>query len=323
MLPTINIGPLRISSFALMVFLGVLFYLGFSLFVLIKIEKKSKRVIKEALTVSALSFAALFVGALLFNSLFHTIENGYPTFGGITWEGGVLVGFCAFILLSHFIVKRERGREIELFSSVMPGIVMAHAFGRVGCFLGGCCFGRITEGPLGVVFPDGSPAAELYPNTQTGVGSFTVLPTQLFEAGFELVLFIVMITLYKRIKNDNLAIYLVFYSIFRFVLEFWRGDNRGATGLSLSPSQLMSILLFALGILIFLFSHGIIFGGLKKKCEDWRAEADSGIYDYPKTLSAEQAAAFAELEVLFRLKNEGAITDEEYDNKKKELLEKI
>ena len=313
MLPSFNIGQLRISSFGLMVTLGVLFYVAYLFFVLIKIEKKGRHVAKDVLLVSALSFAALFVGALFFNSLFHTIENGYLTFGGITWEGGVLVGFTTFILLSHLIVGRERGREIELFSTVMPGVVMAHAFGRVGCFLGGCCFGRITEGPLGVVFPTGSPAAELYPNTQTGEGSFTVLPTQLFEAGFELLLFLVMIILYKRLRRNNLAIYLVFYSIFRFILEFWRGDERGGTGLFLSPSQLMSIVLLILGILIFLFSRGLIFKRIGAKCTEWRKNADEGLYDCRPT-------AYAKLEVLYRLKDEGVITDEEYETKKRELL---
>ncbi|MBO5110697.1 MAG: prolipoprotein diacylglyceryl transferase [Clostridia bacterium] len=239
----------------MMVFLGGTAFLIFSLIVLIKLEHKSRDVVMQTLLTALLSFGVMFLSAYFFNALFHSLKAGRLVVGGITWEGGVIGGFAAFLLLAHFLVKRERGRELELFSLVMPGVVLAHALGRVGCFLGGCCFGRITEGPLGVVFPAGTAAADQYPNTLTGEGSFPVLPTQLFEAIFELALFTVMLCTYRKLKHKNLAVYLIFYSVFRFVLEFWRGDNRGSTGIFLSPSQLMSLVLLAAGILVLLFQR--------------------------------------------------------------------
>lgn len=320
MLPVIHIGALQLPSYALMVLLGAVCYVAFLLVALYRIEKKPLDVVKKALLVSGISFGFMYLGALLFDALFHTIKNGYLTLSGITWEGGVLVGFAAFLILTHLIIKEERGREIELFSAVMPGLVLAHGIGRVGCFLGGCCFGRITEGPLGVVFPNGSAAAKLYGNTLTGEGSFPLLPTQLFEAAFELLLFLVMVVFYKRLREKNLAIYLVFYSTFRFVLEFWRGDDRGGTGLFLSPSQLMSIVLLVAGVLLFLFQKGLIFEGLQKRCAMWRENAAAGLYAKQSALPAERAAALAELDALYRLWRKGAITDEEYQAKKRELL---
>ena len=321
MLPEIKLGVLSIPSYGLMVFLGVLAYLAFLLVVLVRVDRKSPTVVRQTLLVSLLSFVAMYISALLFDGLFHSIDRGYLVLGGITWEGGVIGGFTAFLLLAHLIVKRERGRELQLFSSVMPGLVLAHGFGRVGCFLGGCCFGGITEGPLGVVFPNGSAAAHTYPNTLTGEGSFPLLPTQLFEAAFELALFLLMVALYRHLRDKNLSLYLTAYGAFRFVLEFWRGDNRGATGLFLSPSQLMSLLLITAGVLIFLFQRGKIFKGLAVRCATWRENADAGRYDAP-ALDPERAAAYAELEALFALKQKGALTEEEYEEKKKELLKK-
>ena len=84
-----------------------------------------------------------------------------------------------------------------------------------------------------------------------------MLPTQLFEAAFELMLFLLMVLLYKRLSSYNLALYLTAYGIFRFVLEFYRGDSRGATGISLSPSQLMSLILLVAGVCILLYQKGI------------------------------------------------------------------
>ena len=160
----------------------------------------------------------------------------------------------------------------------MPGLVLAHGLGRVGCFLGGCCFGRITEGSLGVVFANGTPAAMAYPNTLTHEGSFTLLPTQLFEAVFEVMLFLIMVAFYKRLRDKNLWIYLVFYSTFRFVLEFWRGDDRGSTGFFLTPSQLMSVFLFAAGVLVFLLQRGWTCRRLSARMCTWRTLTETGAY---------------------------------------------
>lgn len=269
-----------------MVFLGIVAFVAISVFILVKIEKKDKSVVLRTLAVSAASLAVMYLSAGFFDSLFHSLKEGRLVIGGITWEGGVIGGFTAFVVLAHLFVKEERGNVLHLFSCVMPGLVLAHAFGRVGCFLGGCCYGRIAEGPFGVVFPEGSPAANAYPNTFGGVGSFPVVPTQLFEAVFELLLFIAMLVFYKQLKGKNVCLYLVLYGTFRFILEFWRGDDRGSIGFYFSPSQFMSILLVVSGVLVWLFLKGKIFCGLAKKCENWRLSAPrSSTSDAPQDKS--------------------------------------
>ena len=322
MYPIIDLGLIQIPSYGLMVFVGLIAYVIYLYISLKKIENKDDLTIKQTIIVSALSFVVMYISAAFFDALFHSISEKRLVFSGITWEGGVIGGFTAFIVLSHMIVKKERGKEIELFSLVIPGLVLAHAFGRVGCFLGGCCFGNITEGPLGVVFPNGSVAASVYPNTLTGEGSFPVLPTQLFEVVFELILFIFLIVFRKKIKNNSLVIYLVFYSIFRFILEFFRGDNRGETGLYISPSQLMSIILFVCGILIYLFQSKKVFKKLNDKCILWQEMALNGCFDKVDILP-EKKQKYKELELLYQLKLTGAITEEEYNQKKEKFLNEI
>ena len=258
MLPFINLGFIKIPSYTLMLVVGVVSYATY-LLVTLKKEGKSKQVIEKALLVSVLAFAVMGVTAFLFNSLFHSIEQGKLVMGGITWAGGVVGAFPAFVILTHFIIKEERGNEINFFSLLVPGIVLGHAFGRIGCFMAGCCFGTITDSPLGVVFPVGSLAYDKYPNTLTHDGSFPVLPTQLFEAIFEFLLFGFMILTKRKFKYNGAEIYLIVYGAFRFILEFWRGDDRGATGLTLSPSQFLSIVLIITGVLIILFKKKVIF----------------------------------------------------------------
>lgn len=321
MYPYIDLGFIKIPSYSLMMFVGVVAYLV-HLFVTLKKENKDKKTIDKAVFVSALAFAVMGITAFLFNSLFHSIEEGRLVLGGITWAGGVVGAFPAFVVLTHFLIKEERGKEIEFFSLLVPGIVLGHAFGRIGCFLGGCCFGQVTESCFGVVFPNGSLAAELYPNTLTNNGSFPVLPTQLFEAAFEFLLFAVMLIFRKKWKYANAEIYLCAYGIFRFGLEFLRGDERGSTGLFLSPSQLLCLLMVATAALIVLFKRGIVFKGLKAKTAFWQEQVQNGAYE-KQTLSTEKTEVFQTLDKLFDLYKKGVLTEEEYAEKKAELLKRL
>lgn len=313
MLPVIHLGPLALPGYGLMVAIGVIacFLTGFLL--LKYAEKEPTRVILKSLGLLAVSFVIMYFSAGIFDSFFHSLKEGNFRAAGITWEGGVIGGFTAYILLAHFFLREKRGQVLSHFSLLVPGIALGHAFGRVGCFLGGCCYGKVSFSH-GVVFPDGSPADLDIPNNL--VGSVPVLPTQLWEAGFELLLFLLMMALYRKVKKYNLEGWLVTYGIFRFVLEYFRGDDRGATGFFLSPSQLMSVVLVVAGILLFLFERGVIFRRLGEKCAAWRE--DALLPPLGKT-----DRILLQIDHLHTLKERGAITEEEYDSKKAELLKRI
>ena len=126
-------------------------------------------------------------------------------------------------------------------------MVLAHAFGRIGCFFAGCCFGIPTESFLGVMFHSGH-SVHVYQDQ-------AVLPTQLFEAAFLFVLFVLMNKV-EVIKNKEIETYLIGYGIWRIIIEFFRGDDRGVF-LSLfsteynefpTPAQIISVFMILGGI---------------------------------------------------------------------------
>ena len=156
-------------------------------------------------------------------------------------------------------VRRERVAPVaDLFVTVIP---LAHAFGRVGCFFYGCCYGRLSGSSLAVAFPRHSPAW----NAQLAAGmidpsapaALPVLPTQLFEAAAVLCLFAALLFVFvrnwSRRPGFTTGCYLVGYASIRFGLEFLRDDMRQRFG-AVSIGQVISIGLFILGITFVLVS---------------------------------------------------------------------
>ena len=124
-------------------------------------------------------------------------------------------------------------------STAIVSIVLAHAFGRIGCLFAGCCYGKITDMWYGI---------QMY---EHGVLEKRI-PTQLIEAIYLFLLFtLLQYILIKRNNRKTPAIYMIMYGIFRFFIEFLRDDNRGSLGSSiLSPSQLISIVLVVAGTIL-------------------------------------------------------------------------
>ena len=315
MAPHLIIGNLHLSTYSLFLFLGAVAYTVTTMILLEKVEHTDKRITNRLLIISVFGFAALGGFALFFNSLFHSIANGKLVIGGITWLGGVIGAFPITILLIHKFCPAVKGDALKYFNLMLPGIVLAHAFGRIGCFFGGCCYGTVTDSIFGVSFPAGSNAAIQYPGGPNG-GSLPVLPTQLFEACFEIILFIVMLVMFKKLKKHFLEVYCLSYGVFRFILELLRGDKRGATGLYLSPSQLMSLILIISGVLLILYHKGKVFKKLHAKMEGYRKNQSKYVP------SSSPNDAFDTLERLKALADKGVITEAEFEEKKKELLKR-
>lgn len=191
---------------------------------------------------------AIIVGfgvAAFFQALYNYIEDpskGFRFNGSITVMGGLVGGIGSFVLV-YFIFRRfYKVRLYQVVSIYPPCIIIAHAFGRVGCFFAGCCEGKPTDSFLGVKFPH---------------LSVPVHPTQLYEAAFLFILFAVCsyLLLAKDFKH-NLSLYLISYGIFRFFIEFLRDDERGEFVGNISPSQFWSILFVAAGvIMIFVLNY--------------------------------------------------------------------
>jgi phosphatidylglycerol:prolipoprotein diacylglycerol transferase len=167
--------------------------------------------------------------------------------GGLTYYGGLLGASVA----AWFLLKRDRFpflRAADMAGMVVP---LGLCFGRMGCWLAGCCFGQPTASLLGIAFPAGSPASE----AQFRAGllgspllpSLEVHPTQLYEAVGALAISAVLALYLHGRKRFDGQIFLVFvaaYAALRFFLEYFRADDRGAW-LGLSTSQLIGLLLLA------------------------------------------------------------------------------
>lgn len=209
---------------------GVIFYYG-------KKKKIEEKFIDFIFYNAIASIVVGFGAAALFQATYNYIENpkaGFDLGGGITFIGGLIGGVTCFLIIYAIFRKRYKTKLYEVLSMTPCAILIAHAFGRVGCFFAGCCYGKETDSFLGVQFPD-------LPHP--------VHATQLYEAAFLFILF--AICFYLLMKKDfkhNLSVYLIAYGIFRFFIEFLRADDRGKLFAGISPSQFWSILMVLAGV---------------------------------------------------------------------------
>ena len=158
------------------------------------------------------------------------------TFGGMVFFGG-LYGFLVGLLVYCKITRRDRRFYFNAFAAGLP---MFHAFGRIGCVLGGCCYGVEYHGVFHLDYP--TSAVIGYANAD--IADFSRFPVQLLESALEFLLCIFILVLLKKFGNKYslIKVYLFTYSIIRFLDEFLRGDRiRGFWG-PLSTSQWISLI---------------------------------------------------------------------------------
>src|SRR6187397_591921 len=155
--------------------------------------------------------------------------------------GGVFYGGLIFALLAGlWLVRRYKLPVWSAADMYAPGIALGHIIGRLGCLLAGCCFGKPTSVPWGITFSD--PAASLNVGTPLGV---PLHPTQLYDAGAELIILIVLLVTERRgrgFPGRTFWLYMLLYAISRYVIEMYRGDERG-TVLGFSTSQFVSLVI--------------------------------------------------------------------------------
>jgi phosphatidylglycerol:prolipoprotein diacylglycerol transferase len=152
-------------------------------------------------------------------------------FSGSVFYGGLLGGIGI-----TYIFRKRFAHYKQIIEIVTPAIPLFHFFGRIGCFLNGCCFG--VKGSIGFMFK--SSPVEI-------ANDVTRIPVQLLESGFNLILFIVLHNLRKEppFKKHLFQFYLLSYSTGRFILEFYRGDIYRGIYFHLSTSQILSIIIIS------------------------------------------------------------------------------
>lgn len=200
-----------------------------------------------------LNFLWIFVGAMIGSKLLYVIveikaiTEQPKLLLNILQAGGVFYGGLIGIFISCFISCRIRKwNYLKMADTLVGPGALAHSFGRVGCFLGGCCYGCETDSIFGVYFPEGGLAP-------SGV---KLLPTQLFEAIFLFILAIVLILILFLSKRAGITtgVYMTAYAIWRFIIEFFRSDRRGSVG-TLTTSQFISIFIFIMGLAFLIFNR--------------------------------------------------------------------
>jgi phosphatidylglycerol:prolipoprotein diacylglycerol transferase len=241
-----TIGPMTIHTYGFFVAMG--FLVG--IYLATRQARKEGIPSQKIIDLGFYILLASIIGSRLFYILVnpsHYLNNPLDILR--IWEGG-LVFYGGILLVIPVVIWYVRRNNIGLWKTAdvfAPSIAIGHAFGRIGCFFAGCCFGRVAESlPWSIIFTNPECLAPI---------NIPLHPTQLYEAGGEAINFLILITLrkYKSFNGQLFFSYILIYSVLRFTIEFFRGDvSRGFILDNLSVAQGISILMFLTAVIGFL-----------------------------------------------------------------------
>lgn len=188
--------------------------------------------------------------AVLFQAVYNIAVTGKfeITKGtGATFYGGLIGGAVTFLLI-YFIIGhiyfKDKYHIVNFFpltDCIVPGIVIAHSLGRIGCLFAGCCHGSVTDAWYGI-----------YMHGNYGYTKY--VPIQLFEAIFLALLFVFLCVRSYKKYSYSLPIYMISYGTWRYFIEFFRADERGGIFTeALTPSQFIAVLMVIGGVFLFFF----------------------------------------------------------------------
>jgi len=246
MFPTLlRFGGIHIYSYGLMLFIA--FIVG-----IWQVERRAKKFGVKPQQVTDLALVVLvsvIVGSRLFYVAFHWQEFEHDLIGiiafwrgglaGLMFYGGFIAGIVTGFVYGGWIQKLPK---LKMLDAIAPAIVLGEGFTRIGCFLNGCCFGKPTSGPLGMVFPVNSPAGSVFEGQP-------IHPTQLYSSLAGFVLFFIATRLEKRHLKEGvlMSLLLILYSLFRFLIDFVRYYENSS---NLWGNQIVALGLTALGVVL-------------------------------------------------------------------------
>ena len=256
---------------------GILFLIGFLVGGVASALRSRKRHINRDDSIYCAIFAAMggIVGAKAFSLMMSVdiivlIYKYYPFLdatmlvmqNGFVFYGGLIGGFIGIIIYCT-VYKLSYADFLDIFAVSVP---LGHVFGRIGCFMSGCCYGIPHDGFFSVIYLEGI-TADL-----NAVGPQR-LAVQLIEAMSLLVLYVILEIVFYKTKKKGLPVclYIIGYSIIRFTLEYFRGDPARGFLLGMTTSQLISVLLVS--TMLFVLGYNYV----KKKHENGRNGFTSGL----------------------------------------------
>ncbi len=244
-----ELGPVSVYTY------GVLLATAYLLGLKLAMVRAGRRGLDSAriLDLGIYIIIAALVGAklLLLVTDFRTFTSDPRALLMLARSGGVFYGGLILAVLVALWYIRRIGLPLWTTCDVFaPGIALGHVIGRFGCFFAGCCYGRPTRVPWAITFTDPMAAANV--GTPLGV---PLHPTQLYEAGAEFL--ILLLLLFTERKGRPFAgrtfwLYMLLYAVSRYVIEIFRGDERGMVGI-FSTSQFISIILVPLAIIMLVY----------------------------------------------------------------------
>jgi phosphatidylglycerol:prolipoprotein diacylglycerol transferase len=254
----LKIGPLTVHTYGFMMAVGV----GTALWFIYVQAKKARLDAPLLLDAAFYTVIVSLIGAklILFLGEVSRYLSSPKDLLSLAKSGGVFQGGLIFgVIFALWYFRRRKIPTWRTADIVAPALALGHGFGRIGCFSAGCCYGSECAAPWGVVFKSE------YAHNLTGIPlNVPVHPVQLYEAALNFLNFGILFFILRRKRFDGqvFSLYIVNYSIIRFITEYFRGDHadrvyfiRGATATSsLSYPQLFCILgvLGGLGLAVIL-----------------------------------------------------------------------
>lgn len=239
-----EVGNLSIYSYGFLIAVGAICGVWY---MAVQGRKEVGLTFDQANSLFLFIFIAAFVGGKVF--LFFEDPSGYLSnpLKLIRGRGFVFYGsflFAVPVMLWFF--KKHKLHVRKMLDVMAVTTCLVHIFGRLGCFMAGCCHGTPTDSFLGVIYTD--PACSADP---LGV---SLHATQLYEAGFILLVLLFLLRLKgsRKFYGQLFVTYLIAYAIGRFGIEFFRGDmERGVVFNMISHSQIISLLILASSTLLY------------------------------------------------------------------------
>ena len=234
------------------------------------ISKEAGRKKIDPILIQSLSMWII-VGMLIGARIWYVLENWYQFSGDIIsifqlWEGGMVFygGFIGGFVGGILFIRLAKLPLRKVMDITAPGIAIAVSIGRIGCFLNGCCYGRVTDSCIGVSFPSRWYPPAFVDHLQRGLitkgagHSLPVIPTQLISA---LNLFLIFLILWnirkKKVFNGFLfSLFIGLYGLQRFIVDFFRHYSEHAMLFKyLTLSQVLSIILILTSIVVILIGY--------------------------------------------------------------------
>jgi phosphatidylglycerol:prolipoprotein diacylglycerol transferase len=239
-----SIGPITVYSYGVLLAVSYLLGLRLAMWRARRWGLDANRVLD--LGIYIIIAALIGAKALLLVVDFDQFRQSPAELLSLARSGGVFYGGLILAVMVAFWYIARHGLPFWTTCDVFaPGIALGHVTGRLGCFAAGCCYGRPTTLPWGITFHNPLAAANV--GTPLGVA---LHPTQLYEAGAELLILLLLLGTERRGKpfaGRTFWTYMLLYAISRYIIEFYRGDPRGEM-FGMSTSQFISIVLAPLSV---------------------------------------------------------------------------